>query len=136
MSINIWSILVASIVSFVIGAIWYSPVLFGKQWMALINMGQKDIATAQANGIWKLYVIQFLLTVVSMCILAFGVAAMSITGAFNGATLGLLVWIGFYATSAVGGMLWEKRSLKFALITSGAMLVNLIVSGAIIGAWN
>jgi hypothetical protein len=136
MSINIWSILVAALVSFGIGSVWYSPIAFGKQWMALINMSAKNISDAKAQGIWKLYIIQFLLTVLTVCVLAFGIAAMNITSAFNGATLGFLVWIGFYATMAAGGILWENKPLKLALIGGGAMLLNLLVSGAIIGGWN
>ena len=132
-TINIWSILVASIVSFIIGAVWYSPAVFGKQWMTLTNTG--PISPEQVKGMWKLYVVQFLLFVVTTCILAFGLVATQITSALDGAALGLFVWIGFYATTSIGSMLWERKSWKFILIATGAALINLIVSGAILGGW-
>ncbi len=135
MSINIWSILIASIVSFIIGAIWYSPAIFGKQWMTLTNTGPKDITVAQTKGMWKLYGIQFLLFIVTMFILGFAIATMQISTAIDGATLGLLAWIGFYATSGIGSILWERKPLKLVLISTGAMLLNLIISGAILGGW-
>ncbi len=133
MSINIWSILVAAVVSFIIGAVWYSPALFGKQWMTLTNTG--IITPEQKKGMWKLYVTQFLLSVVTMCILGFGIAAMQISSAIDGATLGLLAWIGFYATTGAGNLLWERKPLKLVLIATGSILLILIVGGAIIGGW-
>jgi len=133
MSINIWSILVAAIASFIIGSIWYSPILFGKQWMALTNTGA--VTPEKKKGIWKLYVVQFLLSIVTMCILGFAIAAMQITSALDGATLGLLAWVGFYATFRAANLLWQPGSLKLALISAGSILLNLIVGGAIIGGW-
>ncbi len=60
---------------------------------------------------------------------------MQISTAIDGATLGLLAWIGFYATSGIGSILWERKPLKLVLISTGAMLLNLIISGAILGGW-
>ncbi|MFC3852269.1 DUF1761 family protein [Salinispirillum marinum] len=32
-TINIWAVLLATLISFVIGGIWFSPIGFGKVWM-------------------------------------------------------------------------------------------------------
>src|SRR5690349_21028002 len=34
MTMNHWAVLVAAVSSFVLGGLWYSPVLFGKAWNA------------------------------------------------------------------------------------------------------
>jgi hypothetical protein len=133
---NIWSILVASVVAFAIGALWYSPMLFGKEWMALSKMTDADMASARSRGIWKLYIAQFVITIVMYAVLGFIVASNASVTATDGAFSGFLVWLGFYATAAISGMMWEKKSFKLQLISSIGMLVNLVVGGAIIGAWH
>lgn len=135
-TISIWPILVASIVAFVIGAIWYSPLLFGKEWMALIGATEKDVAEAKAKGMTKSYIVQFIITVITFIVLSFAITSLNIDSAKNGAFLALIAWIGFIVPGTVGGMLWEKRSLKFALITSVSTLVCWVVGGAILGGWN
>ena len=103
--------------------------------MALNKMGNKDIDEAKMGGIAKLYVAQFILAFVTFCILGFALSEIGTVGVLNGATVGFFAWIGFYATAAIGSMLWEQKPLKLLLITSGGMLVNLVISGAIIAGW-
>ncbi|MBU6427218.1 DUF1761 family protein [Patescibacteria group bacterium] len=134
-TINLWPILVASIVAFGIGALWYSPMLFGGEWAALTKTTDSDLAEARAGGVWKLYVTQFVVTVISFFILAFIIASTNAVGGSNGAFFGFIVWLGFTATTATSGILWEKKTFKLALIDVVSVLLNLVIGGAIIGAW-
>lgn len=133
-SVNILSIVIAAIASFAIGSVWYSPVAFGRQWMALMGIDEKKASEAGVSGMWKLYAAQFITTLVMFLVLGFLFIATGNHGAWNGATLGGIVWFGFAATDAVGKVLWEKKPLKLILINLGGSLVALIVGGAIIGA--
>jgi Protein of unknown function (DUF1761) len=45
LGINDWAVLVAAVVAFVMGGLWYSPLLFGKAWVKLRGMD-----SAQAAG--------------------------------------------------------------------------------------
>ncbi len=134
-TINFWPILVASIVSFGVSALWYSPILFGKEWMSLVKMTDADMDAARSKGIWKLYIIQFIMTLIGFCVLAFVIASTSAQGGSNGAFMGFLVWLGFVATGAVSGLIWEKYPFKLMLIDTVSILVTLVIGGAIIGAW-
>lgn len=134
-TINFWPILIASAVAFGLSALWYSPFLFGREWANLAKVTDSDVAEAKARGVWKLYIVQFIATLVSFFVLAFIIASTSSTGGANGAFLGFLFWLGFVATTALGGMLWEKRSFKLTVIDSVSALLNMVVGGAIIGAW-
>jgi len=115
--------------------LWYSPILFGSEYMRLIKITAKDLEEVKTRGIAKYYVIQFILTVVSFFVLAFIMYSSGSVGGKNGICIGLLIWLGFVATSAIGEMLWEKKSFKLVLIQSLSTLLNLIIAGAIIGAW-
>ncbi|MEK7641781.1 MAG: DUF1761 domain-containing protein [Patescibacteria group bacterium] len=131
----IWPVIVASIAAFVIGAIWYSPLLFGKEWMTLIGSTDKDIAEAKAKGMAKSYIAQLIATVITFTVMAFAISEVGAYSARDGAFVGLIAWVGFVVPGAMSSMLWEKRSLKFVLITSICALVSWIIGGSIIGGW-
>jgi len=135
-TINFWPILVASIVAFALGALWYSSILFGDEWMSLMKITDKDVAAAKAKGgMWKLYVVQIVFTIVSYCVLGFLVTNMASVSASDGAFLGFLVWLGFTVPAAVERLIWEKKPLKLILIQGVLALLNLVIGGAVIGAW-
>lgn len=133
--INIWSVIVASIVSFAIGAVWYSQMLFGKTWMSLLNIDEESIAEDRERGMWKKYIIHFIFTIISFGILAFIISMTGPMSILDGAFLGFILWIGFVASNAASDLLWRKTPLKVVLIDNLNILVGLIVGGAIIAAW-
>ena len=53
----------------------------------------------------------------------------------NGAIVAALIWIGFMATKALGGVLWEEKSWKLYFLNVSYDLVSLVAMGVIIGAW-
>ena len=134
-TMNFWPILVASIVAFAIGALWYSPILFGKEWMALNKMSASDVDAAKAKGVWKMYVSQFVITLISYSVLGFLVVSSGMWGASNGAFLGFFLWLGFVMPIGASGLFWEKKPFKLVLINVVGTLLTLVIGGAIIGAW-
>jgi hypothetical protein len=134
-NINFWPILVASAVSFGIGALWYSPILFGKEWVLLTKTTATDMESAKYRGLWKAYIAQFIAVVICFSVLGFLASANNILTSSDGAFLGFIIWLGFVATESVGALLWERRPFKLVLINIVCTLVSLVVGGAIIGAW-
>jgi hypothetical protein len=135
MDINIWSVVVATIVAFIIGAIWYSPILFGKEWMALSGCTDAQVAEAKAKGMTKFYVIQLIITFITFCVLGFAMSTTAVSGTSDGALIGILAWLGFIFPMNISSLMWERRPFKLVLISSIQMLLVLVVGGAIIGAW-
>src|SRR4051812_42654131 len=116
-TVNFWAILVAAVIAFAGGSLWYSPILFGKEWMRLTNVTEKDVAAAKAKGgMWKSYLAQLIGSIVTFGVLGFIVAAASGMTAADGALMGFLAWIGFTATDLLGAILWEKKPVRLALI--------------------
>lgn len=134
-SINFWPILVSSVVAFGIGALWYSPILFGRDWMELSNMSEKDIEESSARGMWQLYIYQLILTIVVFGVLGFLIANFGVRTAGNGAFMAFLAWLGFALTQDLGELLWRKTPLKLVLISTICTLITWMIGGAIIGAW-
>jgi Na+/glutamate symporter len=50
--VNYLAILVCGVVFMVLGALWYSPILFGKKWMTFIGKSEEEIKE-QSAGDWK-----------------------------------------------------------------------------------
>lgn len=132
--INYWAVLVSAIGTMAIGALWYSPRAFGKQWQELlgINHGAKQTSSQMA----KLYLNSFVAFLVMDYILAHFVDYVGATTVAEGIVTGIWVWLGFVATVTLINSWFEQRPVKLWLINAGYFLVALIFSGAILATWS
>lgn len=133
--LNYLAILVAGVVIFVLGGLWYSPALFAKPWMTLMGKTEDEMK-AQPRNMPLMFLQAFLGGLVSAWALAFVLHITRQSGALRGAHMALLCWVGFaaapsYVTSLFGG---ERRGLW--AINWGYHLVSFIAAGAILGAWH
>ena len=128
--INYFAVAVAAVSSFVIGALWYSPVLFGKAWMRENGLSEEKIRNSNMAVIFG---VSFLLSV----IISFNLAAFlgKDAGLAWGLTAGGLAGIGWVAASLGILYLFERKSLRLFLINAGYQAVTYVVAGGIIGAW-
>ena len=130
--INFWAVFVTAVIALVIGAVWYSPKVFLKQWRSLIN--QPDVKfTAAASA--RLYFKLFVAFVVMTYVLAHFIDYVGATTIAEGLATGVWVWLGFVATSMFTNISSEVRPLKLWLINAGYQLVVLAVAGAILAIW-
>jgi len=67
---NYLAILVSGIISMVVGAFWYSPAVFGKEWIKLSGFSNKQLAKAKNKGIVFSYHVAFIAVVVTSWVLA------------------------------------------------------------------
>ena len=133
-NINYIAVLLVSVASMVLGALWYSPVLFGKQWMHLMGINPKKI-DAKKSSMAKLYFINFIAAIVMAYILSHFVDYVGATDIGSGIQLAIWVWLGFIATTMIGTVLWEGKPWKLYLINSGYQLVNLLIAASILAVW-
>jgi len=131
--INYLAVLVAALSCFIIGGLWYSPILFAKTWMREAKVTQVTPENAAQANMMKTFGLSFLLTL----IISFNLAAFlgSEAGLIWGMTAGALAGIGWVATSLGILYLFESRSLKLFLINAGYLVIAFVVAGGIIGAW-
>jgi len=129
--VNLLSVLVAAIASFIIGWLWYSNFMFEKTWMGLMQVKKTDMK-GMKDKMMKSMVFGFLSTLVAAFVLAVLIELTNSTTAMVGAQLGILVWLGFIATTSLGAVLWESRPLKLYLLNNLHSLLVYAVMGAII----
>jgi Protein of unknown function (DUF1761) len=131
--INYWAVTVASVVAFVMGGLWYSPLLFGKAWVKLRGM-----KTAQAAGTQMRppeILAEFIRGLVVAVVLAGFVVHLGVVNLVGAIYLGLAVWIGFQATSIVGSVIHEHYPVKLYAIHTGDALTKTLVMAVILGVW-
>jgi hypothetical protein len=129
-NVNWLGALVAAISTFLVGGVWYSPILFARPWMEAMELTDADLK----GGMGKIFGGSFALSLIAAVNLAFFLAdgKPSITW---GVTAGLLAGVGWVATSLGTTYLFGRRPLKLFLIDAGFHAVSFAVMGAILGVW-
>lgn len=129
--INYWAVLVSALATFLIGSVWYSPLLFAKVWMEELGFTKEGMSN---DKMVKIFSISFLL----MLIIAFNLAGFigPESDWLFGMTAGALAGIGWVGAAMGVNYLFERKSFRFWLINAGYMAVSFTLMGAIIGAWH
>jgi len=132
--VNYIAVLVATIVVFVLGWLWYSPLLFYKPLMRARGM-DPAVAMAGAKMPTGKLVIELVRCFVLAYIVAHFVAALGITNWLGAVHFGVFLWIGFPVILLLGSILWENTPVKVAAIHAGDWLVKLLVIPIIVTVW-
>ena len=126
--VNFIAIILAAISSFIIGGVWYSPVLFGKQWMAETGVTEEKARQADMKiTMGGAFALTFLAALVFALFLGPSPNWMFATGA--GFAAGAF-WV---ATSFGVQYLFEQRSIRLFLINGGYVTVQFTVFGLVLG---
>jgi hypothetical protein len=127
-----WAALAAAIAAnFVLGAVWYSPPLFVRQWQAETGISSQDMGRRMPVALPS----QLISSVVTAFVLLFFVRCVGANSAAAGALVGFLGWLGFTAMPSLGYVAFGSRKSRLVLIDNGYHLVGLLLMGAILGAW-
>ncbi len=129
--INYFAVLAAAASTFVLGGLWWSPLLFQKAWMRANGFTEEKL---KEGSMAKIFGVSFVLTVVMAFNLAMFLAGPDTTVAW-GATAGVLAGGGWVALGIAVVALFERRSLTYVLVNGGYFVVAFAVMGAILGAW-
>lgn len=128
--LNFVAIVVAALTTFVLGGLWYSPILFARAWMREAGLSETQTAQAKMGKV-------FGLSALAALVMAFNLAAFIGAKAdlWFGLFAGLATGLGWVAMSLGVIYLFEQRSLKLWLINSGYQVLAYTLMGAILGAW-
>jgi len=133
-NINFLALIVAAIISFGIGSIWYSPLLFGKVWQKTVGLSEEKLKDSNMALIFGSSFILIFLMNFGLAIILQGHAVRDIS-IFSGMLYGFLIGLFFICTSIGINMLYQRKSVTLWLIDAGYQVLYLTVAGAIFGAW-
>jgi len=134
--INYLAVLIAALIPMAVGALWYSPAMFAKKWMALVGKTEEEIKKVNPA---KAYGVSFLTSLIMAFCLAhaveFGSAYMQVSGFGAGLQAGFWIWLGYVVTTNASSVLFEFRPSGLYWMSMGYYFVCLLLMGGLLGAW-
>jgi hypothetical protein len=127
-NLNWLAIVAAAVSAFVLGGLWYSPLMFVKIWMK--ETGITEETTKNANML-KIFSLAFILSLIASFFLAMFIGTKA--GAFNGSLAGFMAGLGWVFTFMGISYLFESRTFVHFLINSLYSIISLTIMGLIIG---
>ena len=135
MKIKYPAVIVATLVHFILGGLWYSPLLFANKFLQLINWTPEQVRQMESQSHVKELVIAFVMSFVLVYILAHFVQYTKATNAIGGIQTAFWLWLGFIVTTQVPLVLFERRSFGLFLINVGYQFVGCALAGVILAVW-
>ncbi|NNC72085.1 MAG: DUF1761 domain-containing protein [Sphingomonadaceae bacterium] len=134
-AVNWLAVVLAALAGFVVGGIWYGPLL-GKRWMAAIGMTEDDMENVhKSDGLVKIYGSTFLLSLVASWTLAH-VFATYPDLAFNIMVLTAFgVALGFVVPALWTNYLFQGSNRSLFLIDGGYWLLFYTAMGLVHAAF-
>ena len=127
--INYVAVLVAAVVTFVLGAIWY--LAFQSSWMELSGVTEAEAGESGASS----FIISFITYLLGAFALALLFKSMNIstweTGLATGALIGALIVGGNIFTNNA----YELKPVGLSILNAGFSAVSFAAMGAILGGW-
>jgi hypothetical protein len=125
-----WAILAAAVAGMLIGAVWYSPLLFGNAWMNALGKTTDELGPQGAAIAGS---------IVSCLLSALGLAVFTgwfgIETAGGGAMLGGFAGLTLVATAMLSDSLYSGSGWRLYFIQTGYRVTGLVVMGALLGGW-
>jgi hypothetical protein len=133
---NIWAILLATVVAQVIGGLWYSPLLFAKVWLQEVGLTEEQIKASPSK-------VPFLVAIGAGFVLALALAFLHLAlktesfsgGLWAGLWVGVVAGVGISAASSAPHYAFTGKSRLLFLIDHGQTLANCVVMSLIIALW-
>lgn len=120
--------LLAALSSFIIGGLWYSPLLFGKKWMSLNGLVEEELK----KGTSRVFLTSFALQVLAAFVMA---AFLGKSGLVFSMGAGFMIGLGWVGAAMGTTYLFERKSFQLYLINAGYHIIAFTVMGAIIGGF-
>ncbi len=130
--LNWVAILVAAIASFIFEALWFS--VFMNEWLTGIGRTREWLVSTGLNPAVQ-YATAIICSIIVAAVLSICIQALGKQTARRGILCAVAIWFGFIATSWAKAYIFEVRTFQIYFIYTGYYLIELILIGAIVGAW-
>ena len=129
--INIWAVVVAAMLSFVLGGLWYAPGVFGRAWQREVGVSDEQLERGSQA---KIFGGSLVLSLLGAWVFAMFLGPAPELGFAVGA--GFAAGLAWVAGSFGISYLFEHRSLRLWLINGGYHVAQYTLFGAILGVWH
>lgn len=130
--LNYLAIVVAALASFAANALWYL-LIFPTQFVEALGKTQAEMDLGP-DGL-QASILQVIGMLITAGVMAYLMKRANFIGVAGGLAFGALTWLGFVAAVLAPMYAYEAFGVMFFVITAGSVLLTLLISGAILGAW-
>lgn len=130
--LKLGAIIVAALVPFAVGMLWYSKGLFGKPWQKHVGLSDKELKSANMAQIMGISLIANF--VCSATLYALLHSLTTNVNATNGMVTAMILGGGLVGMVMLTNYLFERRTPELWLLDVGYTMVALGFMGAVIGA--
>lgn len=125
-------VILATIAQFILGALWYSPLMFGKWWMQIMEVNcSEDEKKKMQKQMFPFYFLQLLLTFFTTINLA---TLIVLLPQFSAYSLATHILLGFIVPTQIGAVIWANTKKKYWLKQIFVMVAYSFV-GIMLAAW-
>ncbi len=130
--INYVAVLVVWVIYMIVGAFWYSPSGFAKQWTKLTGIDIMKIPQKKATQIIAFVAGSALIQSLTLAVILY---SLQVTQIMNGLFVAVVLWLGLVAATTVGTTLYSKRSWRFLWLNSSYFLLVMLIGATLLTAW-
>jgi hypothetical protein len=130
-TINYLAVAAAAVAAIALNALWYTTIFKGM--VDRLRAGDPTIAGRDPKP--PTYSVAIVGQIVMAVVLALVLELTRFSGFAAGMIIGALCWLGFTIPAMAQVQVFGYRKPAFLLVDGGVWLVNALVMGAILGAW-
>lgn len=128
--INYFAVLTAAVISFLLGGLWYSPVLFGRTWLA--GIGKRE---DQLGSPIPAMVINLVAAFVTAIVIAALVSGLNLQAPGEAVVLGLAIGIGVVAASMASDFAFNRFPISLFFVEAGYRVVLTVLMSVVLTLW-
>jgi len=128
------AVVIAALISYFIGFIWYSPALFGKTWGEAF-VAKEGITKEDMKPSPELFIGALVLA----GIMAYGLALLMELGQVhtfgNAIWLSFVAWLALVATTHFSGVIWARKPLTMYFVDVSCVLAQIVLITLFLTWW-
>lgn len=129
--VSLIEVFVAAVASMIAGVLWYSPILFGKQWLEerqafKVNSGESNRGSKKLSS-----KISYILSFIADLITAASLLSLIGYSGLSSYTVSLIAFFGFMLPIIFGSIIYEGKSWTLFMLTAGYRLVSMLLMATV-----
>lgn len=131
--VNIIAIVLAAVANIIVGILWYSDFLFGRQWKRLIGKTDQELSEDSSTMSYILGLAVALLVAIGLnSVLQFSSQVTGLMGLPNIFISVTMIVVTFVLATQLNGVIWEGKRKKLFLLNMAHHYVEYLVMAAVI----
>lgn len=125
---NILAIVLAALAKFLLGWLWYSPILFLRPYLRGVGITQDEMTRTMGKAL----VADLVLNIVMAAALNWLIGAAGATTPVHAMAIALVAWVGFTFTTGAAAIGYERRPARLFWISASFHLVGALVMSVVL----